>query len=113
ELSANSDRFRNKLAQRIAPKGIPVRADQEKMGFSVIRDEDRRDPSAKAVTVNLPLTGIHYAQVALAVYDLAGDRHSSHITNCFLVGGRCIHHCDGAGCYLHNCSALTIDQLAL
>lgn len=117
QLSANGDRFRNKLAKRIASKGTPISANQEKLALSVIRDEHRRDPSAqaarRAVTVNLPLTGIHYTQVAFAVDDLASDRHSSQITNCLLIGGRCIHHSDGATCYFHHGSALAIDELAL
>jgi hypothetical protein len=34
--------------------------------------------------VNFPLSGIHYAQIALAVDDFACDRHRAQIANCFL-----------------------------
>src|SRR5437870_4570081 len=104
ELSANSDRFRNKLAQRVTPKGAPIRTDQEKLALSVIRDEDWENPSAqaarRAVTVNLPLTGIHDAQVAFAVYDLTGGRQRSKVASGFCVGSRSVHQGDGSGGHL-------------
>src|SRR5712692_7385597 len=117
ELSANGDRFRNKLAQRVASQATSIQADQQELFMPVGGNKDRRNPSAQtacgAVTVNLPLTGIHHSQVALAVYDLASDAHSSHVASCLLVRGRGIHHSDGAGCYFYHGPALTINQLTL
>src|ERR1700745_4199453 len=83
----------------------------------VARNEDRRNPStqtpSRAVTVNFPLARIHHAQVALAVYDLPPYRDSSQVARRLLNRGCSIDHSDGAGCYFHHCSALTVDQLAL
>ncbi len=122
EIPANSDRFRNEFAQRVASESASIKTDQQELFPPVSRDrvcrnEDRRNPSAqaarRAVTVNLPLTGIHHSQVALAVYDFAGDRHRSQVASRLLNCGRRSAHCDRTGCYFHHCSAFTIDQLAL
>src|SRR5438552_3266713 len=117
-FTANRDRFPDEFAQRVASQGKSIKPDQQELFMPVGRNKDRRNPptqtARRAVTVNLPLAGIHHAQVALAVYDLADDRHSSQVTSRLLNCGRgSIHHCDGAGCYFHHSSALTIDQLAL
>src|SRR5208282_1660502 len=117
EIPANSDRFRNEFAQRVASESTSIKTDQLELFTPVSRNEDRRNPPAqtarRAVTVNLPLAGIHHAQIALAVYDLAVDRHNSYVASRFLNCGRRIGHGDRTRCYFHHCSALTIDQLAL
>src|SRR5271165_4277942 len=117
EVPANGNWFRNKFAQRVASESTSIKANQQELFPPVSRDKDRRNPSTqaarRAVTVNLPLTGIHHSQVALAVYDFAGDRHRSQVASCLLNWGRGIGHSDGAGCNFHHCSALTINQLAL
>src|SRR5271165_5755670 len=117
EISANSDRFRNEFAQRVASESTSIKADQQELFPPVSRDKDGWNPSAqtarRAVTVNLPLTGIHHAQVALAVYDFAGDRHGPQVASRRLNCGRGIDHSNGAGGDFHHCSAFTIDQLAL
>src|SRR5208283_5784102 len=117
EIPANSDRFRNEFAQRVASESTSIKTDQQELFPPGSRDKDRRNPSAqtarRAVTVNLPLTGIHHSQVALAVYDFADDRHGSQVASRLLNCGRGIGHSDGAGCNFHHCSALTINQLAL
>ena len=83
----------------------------------VCPNEERRSPSAqtarRAVTMDFPLTRIHHSQIALAVYDLASDRHSSQVANHLLNRGRAIHDSNGAWGYFYHCSAFTIDQLAL
>src|SRR6266536_1811638 len=117
QFSPNLNRFRNEFAQRIASQGTSIKGDQQELLMPVSRDENRRNPSAQAarcaVTVNLPLAGIHHAQVTLAVYDFAGDPHTSQVARRLLNCGRGIDHSDGAGCYLYHCSALAINQLAL
>src|SRR6266851_9452709 len=117
ELSANGDRFRNKLPQRVTSQGTSIQADQQELFMPAGGNKYRRNPSAqtscRAVTVNLPLAGIHHAQVALAIDDLAGDRHSSQVASGLLNRERGTDHSDGPGCYFHHRSAVTIDQLAL
>src|SRR5271165_5572646 len=117
EIPANSDRFRNEFPQRVASQGTSIEADQQQLFPPVGRDEDRRNPTTqtarRAITVNLPLTGIHHAQIALTVYDFAGEAYHSQVMSWLLVRGRVIQHRYRAGCYFHHCSALTINQLAL
>src|SRR6266849_10158964 len=81
ELSANGDRFRNKLAQRVTSQGTSIQADQQELFMPAGGNKDRRNPSAqttcRAVTVDLSLAGIHHSQIALTVYDFASQAHSS------------------------------------
>src|SRR5208282_1179813 len=122
EIPANSDRFRNEFAQRVASESASIKADQQELfppvsRDPVSRDKDGRNPSAqaarRAVTVNLALTGIHHSQVALAVHNLAGDRHGSQVASRLLNCGRGIGHSNRAGYNFHHCAASTINQLAL
>src|SRR5271157_5601898 len=117
EIPANRNWFRNEFPQRVASQGTSIEADQQQLFPPVGRDEDRRNPTTQtarpAVAVNLPLTGIHHAQIALTVYDFAGEAYSSQVMSGLLVRGRAIQHGYRARCYFHHCSALAIDQLAL
>src|SRR5271157_3953652 len=117
EIPANANRFRNEFAQRVALQSTSIYVDQQELFPPVGRDKDGRNPSTqaarRAVTVNLPLTGIHHAQIALAVYDFAVEAYSSQVMSWLLVRGRAIQHGYRARCYFHHCSALTINQLAL
>src|SRR5271165_973604 len=101
ELSANSDRFRNELAQSVAAKGVSIGTDQQKLGRTMTRDKDGRNPSTqtarRAVAVNLPLTGIHHSQVALAIDDFTGHRHRSQVASRLLECRHDIGYGDGAG----------------
>src|ERR1700746_1171883 len=88
EIPANGNWFTNEFAQRGAPQSTSIYADQQELFPPISRDKDRRNPSAetarRAVTVNLPLTGIHHAQVALAVYDFAGETYNSQVMSWLL-----------------------------
>src|SRR5882724_9629400 len=117
QLSVNGDGFCNKLAQSIVTEGVPFLVDQQKLVAAVARNENRWNASTQAarctVAVNLPLPRVHHSEVALAVYNLAGDGHSAQVASQLLIRGRGIQHCEGTGCYLHHCPALAINQLAL
>src|SRR5271169_487041 len=83
EISANRNWFRNEFPQRVAPQGTSIEADQQQLFPPVGRDEDRRNPTTqtarRTVAMNLPLTGIHHAQIALAVHDFAGEAYNTQV----------------------------------
>src|SRR5438309_12087660 len=88
ELSANGDRFRNEFAQHVASQGTSIKSDQQELFIPVGRNpvypnKDRRNASTQAtrrtIAVDFSLTRIHHAQVALAVYDFAGEHQSSQV----------------------------------
>src|SRR5579863_1281409 len=115
QLSTNCDWLRHKFAQSICADGISVRPNKQELLLTAQGDKDRRDPSTqtarRTVTVNLPLTGIHHSQVALAVHDLARDGRRSQIECGGFVCGRRVQGSNRARLDLDHGSVLSIDQL--
>src|SRR5439155_1111776 len=71
------------------------------------------DAARGAVTVDLPLAGIHNAEIALAVDDLAGQRDRAEVDHSGFRSGRAAGRVDGPGERLDHFHAVAVDERSL